>query len=51
MLVFAGVFYLFMCWISNWNLLWPLKMLSDGGIGDWLIVIVWVILLAVGLSN
>lgn len=51
MLVIAGIFYIFMCWISNWNLLWPLKMIFDGGIGDWLIVIVWVIIFISGLNG
>ena len=51
MLALACFIYVFMCWLSNWNLLWSLKMLSDGGIGDWLIVIVWIILLIVGLNG
>ena len=50
MLVIAIIFYVFMCWISNWNLLWPLKMLS-GGLGDILITVVWVILFIVGLCK
>ena len=49
MLTFAIIFYIFMCWISNWNLLWPLKML-DGGLGDIAIVVVWAILLIAGLN-
>lgn len=49
MLTGACVFYVFMCWISNWDLLWPLTMLERGGLGDWLIVILWVIALISGL--
>ena len=30
MLTAAIVIYVFMCWISNWDLLWPLKMLQGG---------------------
>lgn len=49
MLTLAIIFYVFMCWISNWDLLWPLKMLS-GGLGDIVIVVIWAILLITGLS-
>lgn len=49
MLTIAIIFYIFMCWISNWNFLWPLKMLQ-GGLGDIAITIIWVILLIAGLS-
>ncbi|MDE7414634.1 MAG: hypothetical protein K2N05_12715 [Muribaculaceae bacterium] len=44
MLVLAVIIYLFMCWISNWNILWPIKMLLDGGLGDKAIAIGWIIL-------
>ncbi len=33
MLTLSTIIYLFMCWISNWNLLWPITMLIDGGLG------------------
>lgn len=49
MLTLACIIYVFMCWINNWNLLWPLKMLS-GGLGDMAISIGWGILLICGLS-
>ena len=45
MLTLVSIIYLFMCWISNWNLLWPLKMLLDGGLGDKVIAIGWGLLL------
>ena len=45
MMTLVVLFYIFMCWISNWNLLWPLKMLIEGGLGDKAISIVWGILL------
>lgn len=50
MLIIAIIFYVFMCWISNWNLLWPLEMISRGGLGDWLLVICWVIMLIAGIN-
>lgn len=50
MLGFACFFYVFMCWLSNWNLLWPLEMLSRGGLLDWAVVIVWGVLLIGGLN-
>lgn len=49
MLTLAGVFYVFTCWISNWNLLWPITLWRLGDVGDRLIVIVWVIILIIGL--
>ena len=49
MLTLAFIIHLFMCWISNWNILWPLKMLIDGAIGDKAIAIGWIILLIVAL--
>ena len=49
MLTIAIIFYIFMCWISNWDILWPLKMLQ-GGIGDIAITVIWAILLIAGLS-
>lgn len=44
MLTLASIIYLFMCWISKWNILWPLRMLIDGGLGDKAIAIGWSIL-------
>ena len=49
MLTLASIIYIFMCFISNWNLLWPLKMLFDGGLGDKAIAIVWGCILWAGL--
>lgn len=49
MLTLASVIYIFMCWISNWNLLWPLSMLIKGGLGDKLIAIGWSVLFATAL--
>lgn len=48
MLTAAIVIYVFMYWISNWDLLWPLKMLQ-GGLGDIAIAIAWAALLIAGL--
>ena len=50
MLTIVVIFYLFMCWISNWDFFWPIKMLIDGGLGDKAIAIVWGIMLIGGLS-
>ena len=50
MLTFAIIFYVFMCFISNWNLIWPITLLVDGGIGDKAIAIIWAILLISGLN-
>ncbi len=44
MLTLAVVIYIFMCWISNWNILWPVEMLIKGGLGDKAIAIGWTIL-------
>lgn len=44
MMTLAIIIYLFICWLSNWNLLWPVKMLADGGLGDKAIAIGWTIL-------
>lgn len=49
MLVIVSLFYLFMCWISNWNILWPISMLVEGGLGDKAIAIIWIILLVAAL--
>ena len=49
MLTFVAIIYVFMCWISNWNILWPVKMLLDGGLGDKAIAIIWGIMLFAGL--
>ena len=48
MLTLAIIIYIFMYWISNWDLLWPLKMLQ-GGLGDIAIAVIWAILLIAGL--
>lgn len=50
MLTFTFIVYVFMCWISNWNLIWPLKMLCEGGLGDKAIAIGWGLLLIGSLS-
>lgn len=50
MLTLAAIIYIFMCFISNWNIFWPLKMLFEGGLGDKAIAIVWGILLVCGLN-
>ena len=50
MLTIAISFYMFMCFISNWDLLWPLTMLLKGGLGDQIITIIWAILICNGLS-
>lgn len=44
MLTLAVVIYIFMCWISNWNILWPVEMLIKGSLGDKAIAIGWTIL-------
>lgn len=49
MLTIALIIYVFMCWISNWNILWPIKMLIDGGLGDQMMAIGWIILLIAAL--
>ena len=50
MLTIAITFYIIMCFISNWNLIWPITMLLGGGLGDKAIAIIWVILLISGLN-
>lgn len=50
MLTIVVIFYVFMCWISNWNILWPIKMLVEGGLGDKAIAIAWGIMLIGGLQ-
>ena len=50
MLTFAVIFYIFMCFISNWNLIWPITMLISGGLGDKAIAIIWAICLIIGLG-
>ncbi len=50
MLTLAFCIYLFMCWLSNWNILWPLRMLINGGLGDKAIAIGWTILLIAALN-
>ena len=49
MLFIAIIFYLVMCFVSNWNLLWPVTMLIDGGLGDKTIAIIWGVVLFAGL--
>lgn len=49
MLTLASIIYVFMCWISNWDLLWPLAMLIGGGLGDKAIAIGWIILFVAAL--
>lgn len=49
MLTLASIIYIFMCWISNWNILWPVKMMIDGGLGDKIIAISWTILMMTAL--
>lgn len=49
MLTIVIIAYVFMCWISNWNIFWPIKMLVDGALGDKIIAIVWGIMLIAGL--
>ena len=49
MLTLASIIYIFMCWISNWNILWPVKRTIDGGLGDKIIAIGWTILMMTAL--
>lgn len=51
MLTLAATIYVFMCFISNWNILWPLKMICEGDLGDKAIAIVWVIFLICSLND
>ena len=50
MLTFAIIIYVFMCFISNWNFIWPITMLTRGGLGDMAIAVIWGILLIAGLN-
>lgn len=50
MLTLAAIIYIFMCFISGWNIFWSIKMLCEGGLGDKAIAIVWGILLVCGLN-
>lgn len=50
MLIVAIIAYIFMCWVSNWNLIWPITMLINGGLGDKAIAIIWAICLIIGLG-
>jgi hypothetical protein len=50
MFTLACIIYVFMCFISGWNFLWPLKMLIDGGLGDKLIALGWGALLIASLN-
>ena len=49
MLTLASIINISMCWISNWYLLWPLKMLIEVGLGDKLIAIGWSVLFVTAL--
>ena len=50
MFTLAAIIYMIMCFISNWDFLWPITMLIRGGIGDKAIAIVCGIILYAGLS-
>lgn len=50
MLTLASIIYFFMCWISNWNILWPITMFTRGGLGDKAIALGWTILFIAALS-
>jgi hypothetical protein len=50
MLTFANFIYVLVCFISDWNLLWPITLLVKGGLGDKAIAIIWGIILIVGLN-
>lgn len=50
MLTLAIVIYMFMLWISNFDIIWPITMIARGGLGDMAISIAWGILLFAGLS-
>ena len=50
MLTFAIIFYVFMCFISNWNFIWPITLLINGGLGDKAIAIIWGVLLIAGVN-
>ena len=51
MLTFAIIFYVFTCFISNWNLIWPITLLVKDEIGDKAIAIIWSIPLISGLNQ
>ena len=50
MLTLAIVIYMFMLFISDFDIFWPITMLTRGGIGDIVISIGWVVLLIAGLN-
>ena len=50
MLTIVSIFYVFMCWISNWNIIWPITLLTQGAIGDKAIAILWIVLLIAALN-
>lgn len=50
MLTLSAISYIIMCFISNWDIFWPIKMLVNGGLGDKAIAIIWGIILFTGLS-
>lgn len=50
MLMLAVIYYIIMCFISNWDIFWPIKMLVYGGLGDKAIAIIWGIILFSSLS-
>lgn len=50
MLTLAIIIYVFMLWICNFDIFWPITMLCRGGLGDKAIAIGWAILLIAGLN-
>lgn len=50
MLTLAIIIYVLNCFISNWNFIWPITLLVNGGLGDKAIAIIWGILLIAGLN-
>ncbi len=50
MLTFVSIIYVFICWISNWNIFWPISMIVDGGLGDKVIAIGWIIMFVIALG-
>lgn len=50
MLTFAIFIYVLVCFISDWNLIWPITLLVKGGLGDKVIAIIWGIFLIAGLN-
>ena len=50
MLTIVTIFYVFMCWISTWTIIWPITLLTQGAIGDKAIAILWIVLLIAALN-